>query len=271
MLTGTGEPCSDGNRHPEGRELLVLIASFSLVRACLRGHALTWRHRMKITVTIVAFILIAIACNDNDPITTTADDQSAEALLEQVTAAYARLPAYQDTGTVKVFLENGAVTDLAFSTAFLRPSRIRFKLLKYPGATHEYDIWTDTDYGRLASPNQPVSAHPTPFDALSRVAGLSGGASVLVPKLLLTRVSGWRLRDLQQPTLRSDQPVYYEVSGKTTSGANVQLRIRRSDLMILEFRETNPTGNLLRSIEYEPQSAGLVNSDQFNLFLERAP
>lgn len=218
---------------------------------------------MKRLAITLSFVLLAAACNRATPGGSHVDDPSAHAVLEQVTAAYAALSSYRDNGTVTIYLDGGGQKELTFSTAFLRPSRIRFKLAKPGATTPSYDVWTDDKSAQVASPPHPVSVRATPFAALGKVAGVSGGASVLVPKLLLDDVSGWRLADLRQAVrMEEETSLHYEIAAVTPSGAKVELRIARADMMIVRFQQRNTAGKLLRRIEYRSQPGATVDPSE---------
>jgi len=97
--------------------------------------------------------------------------------------------AYQAAGS---YVDRGSLTSRGtkktFTTAFVRPDRFRFELRENGDATRAYVIWLadDAAYSDWYLRPESVVEDASLEVALDAAAGVSGGASTIVPSLLLS-------------------------------------------------------------------------------------
>src|ERR1700709_667768 len=116
---------------------------------------------------------------------------SARQILDQMISAYASCSSYMDEGEVRtVFLEkNGPRTvTKPFSTAFVRPSDLRFEYKERRGEEEwdRYLIAGSADAVKSWWSLDPGVKNPENLTAaLVEAAGVSNGSSVTIPSLLM--------------------------------------------------------------------------------------
>ena len=127
-----------------------------------------------------------------------ANDLTATEILSRMKDTYANAKTYQDKGLVKVvirFPERNHTIKKPFSTAFVRPDRLRYeykeikplvrtsKFVAYQNG-NEVKVHWDLDEG--ASKIRSID------EALATAAGISGGSARTVPTMLLPKQSRFR-------------------------------------------------------------------------------
>lgn len=118
-------------------------------------------------------------------------------ILARMNRVYADARSYQDEGTVTMTIVKGderQVVTRRFSTAFVRPGRLLFEFRDGEDTTaairQRYVVWTleGPDRARRWWTLNPEVQEDTLGAFLAGANTLSGGASVLVPRLLLPAV-----------------------------------------------------------------------------------
>ncbi len=118
---------------------------------------------------------------------------SADQILARVKTTYAQARSYRDTGTVvTVLIKDKAKQTVTqpFATAFVRPNKFRFEFLTDPDTREiqqRFSVWTETG---LDKAHRWWTLRPQDETGrldlwLAGANGLSGGASLAVPALLL--------------------------------------------------------------------------------------
>ena len=120
---------------------------------------------------------------------------TAEQIVELSTKVYARCDSYRDSGiagTTYVSDNSQWTADKPFTTAFVRPDRIRFeyKDMSAGDPPPSYIIWAEGDDVRTWRDVQPgVDTPGTLGGAITDAAGASQGSSHRIPSMLLPDAS----------------------------------------------------------------------------------
>lgn len=136
-------------------------------------------------------------------------EPTAREILDRVISTYASCRSYSDEGETKISIDKGTTPARRshFSTAFVRQAGFRFQLDAYSPES-QLVVWKDAGVERfwIMRPGELE----IPFDeGLSRAAFFSGGASIIVPTLLLTDTFTGRsfLDSLAEPKLNGVEKV----------------------------------------------------------------
>jgi outer membrane lipoprotein-sorting protein len=158
------------------------------------------------------FILLASSFLAHPTAASRADEPTPREILGRAERAYATCKTYKDSGFVRTVIlpkegEN-VVSEKPFTTAFVRPDRLRFeyKETKPQGHAMRYLIrmqgeevvsWWDIRPGVTTEESLPL--------ALAKATGVSGGSAHIVPSLLLPDGRlGARATDLKEPKRIAD-------------------------------------------------------------------
>ena len=122
--------------------------------------------------------------------------RTAMEILREMGKIYAKCRSYRDTGEVRTSLvtDGGrAGSERPFTTAFVRPGRLRFQFTD-PGLgerSSSYIVWSDGTEVRSWWDAKPGVRQPGSLQAaLLPAAGISGGSSARVPGLLMPEALG---------------------------------------------------------------------------------
>ncbi|MGD1148212.1 MAG: hypothetical protein ABR961_09705 [Thermoanaerobaculaceae bacterium] len=125
-----------------------------------------------------------------------AGDLTPVKILRTMERAYAGCRSYRDAGEVRttIVTDGGrAGSDRPFTTAFVRPGRLRFQFTD-PGLgerSSSYIVWSDGTEVLSWWDAKPGVRRPGSLQAaLAPAAGISGGSSVRIPGLLMPEAMG---------------------------------------------------------------------------------
>ena len=123
-------------------------------------------------------------------------------ILETMAKTYASCRSYRDSGVVRT--SYGAqldmqLSDIAFTTAFVRPDRFRFEFTEaQPGTALRYIVWCNGEDVRRWWTIKDDDAPGSLSMAIAGATGVSRGAAHIVPRHLLPeRISGTSFADLK--------------------------------------------------------------------------
>lgn len=131
-------------------------------------------------------------------ISSRADELTANEILSRMKDTYANAKTYQDKGLVKVvirFPERTHIVKKPFTTAFIRPDRLRYeykeikplvKTSKFVAYLNGNEVKVHWDLDESASEIKSID------DALATAAGISGGSARAVPSMLRPDQSRFR-------------------------------------------------------------------------------
>jgi hypothetical protein len=151
---------------------------------------------------------------------------TAQQILDRVAKTYATCKTYRDTGIVKSRFIGPDVNfevEKPFTTAFVRPDRLRFeyKEIRRDGREYRYIVWRSGEEIRSWWDVAPGVKKPDSLAvALAEATGVSGGSAHTVPALLLPKeIPGWRLTDMTEAKRIGDDKYgksdCFRVEGKT--------------------------------------------------------
>lgn len=146
-----------------------------------------------LTLTVV---LAAGAAAQTPPAAPGADEPSPVKILLTMKKVYAQCASYRDTGEVRTAsrIEGGSFSgSLPFATTFVRPDHFRFRFTDTGlGERHStYTVWLTGGAVRSwweASPG--LRSSPSLKEALDAASGISNGASLRVPGMLMPDTVG---------------------------------------------------------------------------------
>jgi hypothetical protein len=189
---------------------------------------------------------------------------SAQEIVSRVAKAYAECASYRDTGVVRiVYLEAGGerTEERPFSTAFVRPDRLRFEFRETSiiGTTKRYIVWRRGEVVRTWWDVRPGVEVASSLDsALGAATGVSGGSAHAIPALLLPQeIGGRRLTGMADVKRAADAQVggvsCYCVEGHY---GNVPRKVcvdKRSFMVrSVDFEETFPEFRTHETTTYAP-------------------
>jgi RNA polymerase sigma factor (sigma-70 family) len=125
--------------------------------------------------------------------------EKVEEILDRMSKVYATCKSYHDSGVVKtVFVEAGGnrTVEKPFTTAFVRPDRLRFEYKEKGGDGQEqrHIVWRKGKEVQTWWDVRPGIEKPGSVGlALGGAAGVSGGSATAIPALLLPDEVGGRL------------------------------------------------------------------------------
>lgn len=171
---------------------------------------------------------------------------TADQLLQKMATTYAAASSYEDKGVIStVFTGRGAHTaNLMFETAFVRNKRFRFEYREdheFHGqvlGSQDYVIWSDFShtYTRWSVKPGVEDDGADIGGALAAAAGVSHGATMRIPPLLLPGIGAGAVFRLEAPALQGQETVdghsCWRVTGRTRRGDPVALWID-ADLYVL--------------------------------------
>ncbi len=150
-------------------------------------RALKW----PLALAMSALGAVAPAAPQAAPGTAVEGSPTAVTILRAMEKVYASCRTYRDSGAVRtgIVTDGGrAGSDRPFTTAFVRPGRLRFSFTD-PGLgerASSYIVWSDGADVRAWWDAKPGVRRPRSLQAaLAPAAGISGGSSVRIPGLLL--------------------------------------------------------------------------------------
>lgn len=150
---------------------------------------------------ITAAAVLPVSADEPKPQALKAQD-----VLDRMAKAYAGCNSYHDSGVVTtVFVQvtgNRTVEEKPFTTAFVRPDRLRFeyKENESDGQERRYIVWRKGKEVQTWWDVKPGVEKPESLGlALAGATGVSGGSAHKVPALLLPKeVGGRRLTDITE-------------------------------------------------------------------------
>jgi cytochrome c biogenesis protein CcmG, thiol:disulfide interchange protein DsbE len=157
--------------------------------------------------------------------------------------AYRGFTSYADHGALKARFSTGVVRTLTFDTAFKRPNGFRFEYDEDADRAKPFVIWTDGGHARSMWYLKPgvVTDDTSVRNPVGTAAGVSSGASVLIPQLLAPEVLGVSpLGGLEALTLAGVEPIdghpSFHVHGSVRTWA-VDLWIDRDSYLVRRVTE----------------------------------
>ncbi len=139
---------------------------------------------------------------------TSAEDMSAQQILEKMAATYANCKSYHDSGAVTNYFSPEHTDVKPFRTAFVRPDQFRFEY-DDPGPDKSYVVWAKGDEVQTWWYVRPgVQIPPSLERGIAGATGVSGGSAHTIPVLLLPdRIGGRSVAELTDLTRLSDEAV----------------------------------------------------------------
>jgi hypothetical protein len=191
---------------------------------------------------------------------------SARRIVEQMTSVYGSCHSYLDEGEVRtVFLErNGPRTQVKpFSTAFVRPSDFRFEYKERRGEDewNSYVIWRGADSVKTWWSIRPGVESPQDLPAaLGGAAGVSSGASMTVPVMLMPELAlGSRIKSLSGLKLVGEEEVNggraYRVEGLDSRNNALTIWVDEASMLLVKTFEKRKTEKFESEVTttYKPQ------------------
>jgi outer membrane lipoprotein-sorting protein len=178
-----------------------------------------------------------------------AQQPSAQQIVERMASVYASCRSYVDEGDVTtVFLEEKRRRTQVkpFSTAFVSPSNFRFEYRNRRGED-EWDahiVWRDAESVKSWWSIRPGVESPRDlFTALGGAAGVSSGASVTIPTLLMPEgMLGSRIKSLSGLRLVGEEEVdggrAYRLEGLDSGGNPLTVWVDEASMLLLKVYET---------------------------------
>jgi hypothetical protein len=157
----------------------------------------TWMKRLGQATLVLGAVTLAAAAPAQET-ARPANDAAlpAATILLRMKKLYAGARSYRDKGevTIATIIEGGrAGNQLPFATAFLRPQRFRFQFTDrgLGERSSSYIVWSDPSDIRSWWDAKPGVRRPGTLQAaLDAAAGISNGASIRVPGMLMPDVVG---------------------------------------------------------------------------------
>jgi hypothetical protein len=240
-----------------------------LEHADARGPRLLRRHGPALTSRLVSVLLLAVAalaggCSAPPVASPRPSDAEASltatAILDRMSEAYATCRTYRDSGrsTSRVpFGDGTAVVHKPFETAFARPDQFRFaSKWAFPGMA--WIVWARGSAVRSWDWHDGHQKPESLSSALSEVSGMSGGASRMVPSLLMPgTVAGSSFANLVDVERLEDETLgdvrCYCVEGRLDSQLVTLWIDQASHLLFRHVREVVIDGQVMEEITtYEP-------------------
>ncbi len=140
--------------------------------------------------SVTVLLLGAVVFAQQPPTSRGSDLLTAEQIVELATHVYARCDSYRDSGVAATtYTSDGRqwTAEKPFTTAFVRPNRIRFEYqdMSAGDPPPSYIIWADGNDVRTWSDVQPgVNRPATVSRAIAAAAGVSQGTSHRIPSML---------------------------------------------------------------------------------------
>lgn len=217
------------------------------------------------TVGLVIVLVVAFAHSSQ------AQSLSAQQIIDRMISAYATCNSYVDEGEVRtIFLhKNGPRTVLKpFSTAFVRPSEFRFEYKERRGEDewNSYIIWKGDGSVKTWWSIRPGVESPKDLSfALAAAAGVSSGAAITVPTLLMPEMKiGNRLKSLSELKLIGEEQVNggnaYKIQGTDFRKNTMTLWVDEASLLLVKiFQRTKlDTFETETTTIYRPQVNGVA-------------
>jgi VWFA-related protein len=162
---------------------------------------------------------------------------TAREILDRVSSTYASCRSYSDEGEVKSSRKIFSRT-AHFTTVFVRPGGFKYEL-ESETPHGRFVIWKDAETDKSWTALPPNERELPLEEGLSRIAFFSGGSSLVVPSLLLSKsfISMGLLELLEDPKLTGTEKIdgkqTYRVEGKHRDQV-VKLWIDQSNFLILK-------------------------------------
>jgi hypothetical protein len=151
---------------------------------------------LTVAVPLVTAALATVVAAQNAPGAGATSPASPEKILLKMEKTYATCQSYRDQGEVReISMTDGGQfgSDQPFVTAFVRPGHFRFQFTDrgLGERSSNYIVWCDGAEVRTWWDARPGVRQPSSLGAaLDAAAGISGGASVRVPGMLLPDAVG---------------------------------------------------------------------------------
>jgi len=185
----------------------------------------------------------------------------AVSILLKTKKVYQSCRSYRDSGEVQTrgFVEGGSfASTVRFATAFVRPGALRFEFT-VTGFGERAERWVmawDGSRVLALTPTSEVRVSPTLGEALDGASGITAGASLRVPGMLLPRVVGGGALLVSPERLEDELEAgrwCYKLRGQTRatpyerSSGSVTVRVEEERVTLWIDRESC----LLRKVEEE--------------------
>jgi hypothetical protein len=241
--------------------------------AAPRGPRAPARTSWRLVANVLAVAALAGACSSPAGVKPIPDDAKASltatAILDRMAEIYATCRTYRDSGraTLRVpFGDGTSVVHLPFQTVFARPDQFRFaSKWAFPGMA--WIVWARGSAVRSWDWRDGHQKPESLSSALSEVSGVSGGASRMVPSLLMPgTVAGSSFASLVDAKLLEDDILgdvsCYCVQGRLDSQLVTLWIDQASHLLLRHDREMVLDGQVMEQITtYEPVLDEVIPAD----------
>lgn len=173
---------------------------------------------------------------------------SADEILAQMASVYANCQSYVDTGKVETLFihpNRKRTVTKPFSTAFIRPSALRFEFKSRRGEKEwdSYIVWSRNNTVKTWWSIQPeIKEQPSLIIALAGATGVSGGSAYTIPTLLMPDlIKGRKPFHLKNAKLIGDEVVSdvaaYKIQGTRYKDHPTTAWIDKKRFLILKIFE----------------------------------
>jgi outer membrane lipoprotein-sorting protein len=192
---------------------------------------------------------------------------SGKQILDKMVSVYASCSSYSDKGEAKAVFQNGLVRARPFSTAFIRPSKIRFE---FEDSGEDYVVWQDgASVKSWWSVKPQVRLFETLDMALAGAAGVSGGSAIVVPSMLLGDLhDSHRIQNLTKLAIVGEEKIggrtAYKIEGSDFRDHKMTLWIDKEQFLLLKTFEVRalPDGNAETTLTYKPEINPTIPADK---------
>jgi hypothetical protein len=211
------------------------------------------------TVGLFMFLFASVSYSQDQTL-------SAQQIMDRMISGYGSCNRYVDEGEVRtIFLERTGRRTVVkpFSTAFVRPSGFRFEYRDRRGEEEwgSYIIWRGAESVKTWWSIKPGIESPRNLlQALAAAAGVSSGASMTVPTLLMPEMRiGNPIQSLSQLKLIGEEEINgrsaYKIEGTDLRKRRVMLWVDSESLLIVKMyqRTEFDTFETETTTTYKPQ------------------
>jgi outer membrane lipoprotein-sorting protein len=196
---------------------------------------------------------------------------SAKEIRDKMVSNYASCTSYSDQGEVKsVFLRTGSVSLRPFSTAFVRPGKLRFEFQdRFRDLNTDYVVWQDgASIKSWWSIKPEVRLFETLDLALTAATGVSGASAIVVPSMLLGDLHDSQIiQNLTQLVLVGEEMsggrTAYKIAG-TARDQQMTIWIDKESFLLLKTFQLAklPSGDAEKTITYKAEINKTIPADK---------
>jgi outer membrane lipoprotein-sorting protein len=205
--------------------------------------------------------------------TPAAEDPSAREILDRMAQVYADCASYRDSGVVRTLFidpKGNHTVEKPFTTAFVRPGRLRFEYREKRGLLGQdsrHIVWSDGRETQSWWDIAPGVRKEESLDmALAGATGVSGGSAHTIPSLLLPEVKGLRLTDItevrQVENAKLGESECFRIEGKLSQSPTT-LWIDKSSFLVrrIDERHQLSTFSTEETTTYDPVINGEIGEE----------